>query len=159
MTKNNTSKSKKNFDKAKIKREKGLNVSYDKQELKTILPHLMEELSEGKKSIKIDSVEYNVEKSEEAEKKNKECIGEDLSNPKTIDFIRRCRTKKEAYEILEYLLKRNEISEKEYKDFEGIIKNESDLQKLIKDSGGFKRPGYYMRKYYYNQENNKKTES
>jgi hypothetical protein len=52
---------------------------------------------------------------------------------------------------LNYLLKRNELSEENYKIFKKKINKSSGLEKLIRESGGFKRPGYYMRKYYYSK--------
>ncbi|MEJ2278750.1 MAG: DUF2095 family protein [Candidatus Lokiarchaeota archaeon] len=132
-----------------------MNVSYDKKELKTILPHLMEELVEGKKAIKIDSVDFEIEEPQSNIDDFKECLGEDLSNPKAIDFLRRCHTKEQAYEILDYLFDRNEITKKEYNNYKKRISKESGLSNLIKESGGFKKPGYYMRKYYY--KNSKKN--
>jgi hypothetical protein len=152
MSKKNSKRSERDFDKAKIKKDNGLNVSYDKDELSTMVPHLMKELSNKKNSLKIEAVEYEVE--EELENQNTEtekCVMEDLSNPKTIDFLRRCSTKEEALEILNYLLKRNELSEENYKIFKKKINKSSGLEKLIRESGGFKRPGYYMRKYYYSK--------
>jgi hypothetical protein len=139
------------FKKAKVNRENGLNISYDQEELKTFLPHLLEEIKGREESVKIDGVDYEVEQSEaESQKESgrKPSNLEELRNPKAIDFIRRCSTRKEAREILDYLLKREEISEEKASSIKKKLKKENGLEELIEKSGGFKKPGYYMRKYY-----------
>jgi len=142
------------FDKAEVNRENGLNVSYDKSELNQFLPHLMDEIENKEKSMKINSIDYDIEGSEkkEAEENPKEpsCL-DNLSNPRAIDFIRRCSTKKEAIEILDYLLEREELSQDEYNKIKKRIEKKEGLKSLINESGGFKEPGYYIRKYYYNK--------
>ncbi|MFO7796506.1 MAG: DUF2095 family protein [Promethearchaeati archaeon] len=144
------------YDKVKIKNEDGLNVSYDKNELDQFLPHLMDEIINKEKSIQIDSIDYDFEESKQLEEKNVSCL-DNLSNPKAIDFIRRCSSNEEAIEILDYLLERDEITREEYRELKNQIDN--GLEKFIKKSGGFKEPGYYIRKYYHNQETNKKRDS
>lgn len=139
------------FEKAKVDRENGLNISYDQEELKTFLPHLLEEIKGKEESVKIDGVDYEVEQSETGSQKESEgkvSNLEELRDPKAMDFIRRCSTKEEAREILEYLLKREEISEDKATSIKKELKKENGLEDLIKESGGFKKPGYYMRKYY-----------
>ncbi|TXT61881.1 MAG: hypothetical protein BAJALOKI3v1_730006 [Promethearchaeota archaeon] len=148
------------FNDAKVNREDGLNVSYDRDELNQFLPHLMDEIENKKKSIQIESIDYEVEGSEKNEKKKEgsESKLDDLSDPKAIHFIRRCSTKKEAKEILDYLLGRGEITPQEYETINRKLDKKEGLRTLIKESGGFKEPGYYIRKYYYNQkseQNNK----
>jgi len=153
---NNNSKEDTEYDKVKIKNENGLNVSYDKNELDQFLPHLMDEIINKEKSIQIDSIDYDVEDSKKLEEKNVSCL-DDLSNPKSIDFIRRCSTNEEAIEILDYLLEREEISREEYKKIKDKI--DKGLEKFIEKCGGFKEPGYYLRKYYQTQEKHKKKDT
>jgi len=153
---NGKSKEDTEYDKVKIKNEDGLNVSYDKNELDQFLPHLMDEIINKEKSIQINSIDYDVEESKQLEEKKVSCL-DNLSNPKAIDFIRRCSSNEEAIEILDYLLERDEITREEYRELKNQIDN--GLEKFIKQSGGFKEPGYYIRKYYYNQETNKKRDS
>jgi hypothetical protein len=139
------------FKKAKVNREKGLNISYDQEEIKNFLPHLLKEIKGKKESVKIDAVDYEVERSESKDQESgekEEHDLEELRDPKAMDFIRRCSTKEEAMEILDYLLKREEISEEKAKSIKKEIKKENGLKDLIEKSGGFKSPGYYMRKYY-----------
>ncbi|MBD3215332.1 MAG: DUF2095 domain-containing protein [Candidatus Lokiarchaeota archaeon] len=148
------------FNDAKVNKEEGLNVSYDRDELNQFLPHLMDEIENKKKSIQIESIDYeveDVEKNGEREEGSESKL-DDLSDPKAIHFIRRCSTKQEAKEILDYLLGRGEISSREYETINSKLDENEGLRNLIKESGGFKEPGYYIRKYYYNQkseQNNK----
>jgi len=56
---------------------------------------------------------------------------------------------KEAVEILDFLLKRNEITKDFYDELYFRITQEKDgLKRLINECGGFKKPGYYEKKFY-----------
>jgi len=133
----------------KVNDFEGLQINYDNSELEKRFPNLMSEISNKKKALRINSVnlnlEYNAEDNELNETKDYQ---EDLKNPGTIDFIRRCSSQNEAIEILDYLLKRKEISNDEYKMLKNQIKKKNGLKKLIEKYGGFKKPGYYERKFY-----------
>jgi len=145
-----------NFKKPKINREKGLNVDYDKNELSKYLPHLMKEMQEQKKILKIDSIDYDVESIEEEINGNGTTSNiEELKNPTFVDFIRRCSTKDQALEILDFLLNKEEISTEEYEKFKKKISKKNGLNDLIEQYGGFKRPGYYLRKYYFKKKDSK----
>ena len=136
------------FKKANIEDKDGLKISYDKEELDEFFPHLVKEISGNQKSIKIDSVEMEVEtnlKKKYQEYKN--TYPEELYNPGAVDFIRRCTTQEEALNILDYLLKRKEISTNDYKSFKKHILKENGLEDLINKHGGVKKPGYYEKKY------------
>lgn len=142
-------KGKKVFEKVKKSSENGLNISYDKEELEDFVPHLINELSEKKKALKMDSVKLEIESTEEEKfKKNDNITPKELINPGVIDFIRRCKTIDEAKEILDFCLKREEIGRNEYEKYKTIITEKGGLEKIIKESGGRKDPGYYERKYY-----------
>ncbi|NMC59581.1 MAG: DUF2095 family protein [Candidatus Methanofastidiosa archaeon] len=66
----------------------------------------------------------------------------ELQNPQACDFIRRCNTNKEAFEILEYLVKKKEISA------EDALKYRLKIEKNGLNSFGEKKTwGYYERKY------------
>lgn len=58
--------------------------------------------------------------------------------PSAVDYIRRCRTKKEAFEILDYLKKRDEISKDEYKEMIDRVKKEG-----LSSFGTIKDVGFY----------------
>ena len=146
LTENNKE-DKKSFKKAKIKEKTGLNVAYDKNELSEFFPHLMKEISNRNQSMKINSVNYKI-KLKDVEKNQIECIPNELINPGAIDFIRRCTKNEEAFEILDYLLKRSKLSLEEYNMYKKQIMKEGGLKELIEKSGGPKSPGYYIKKYY-----------
>ena len=57
---------------------------------------------------------------------------------------------------MDYLLKRNEITNEDYNRYKINISQEDGLENLINESGGLKQPGYYMRKYYKKSPNNQK---
>ena len=69
-------------------------------------------------------------------------IEEDYSvlgyTPTAVDYIRRCRTLDEAFEIIDYLKKRGEITEKEYKTLSEKLKSEG-----LTGFGTIKETGFY----------------
>ena len=133
----------------KIQNEDKLNVEYDKEEFQSKFPHLMEELSNKEQSIQIDSITSEIEKAwDETPSRREKKIPNELINPGAIDFLRRCTTNEEAFEIIDFLLQRNELTREEYDEFYCKIVQEGGLQKLIEESGGLKKTGYYERKYY-----------
>jgi hypothetical protein len=151
---------KRNDDEPEKKNKNGLNIAYDEEEIKKFLPHLMEEIVDKKKSIKIDSFKTKIEiGSEEFKTIQKNCLPSELINPGAIDFIRRCTKKEEAIEILDYLLKRNEISSEDYNNFKNEIMMDGGLKNLIERCGGPKNPGYYIDKYYKKNNTNQKFKS
>jgi hypothetical protein len=132
----------------KVDNEDGLKIAYDKDELGRHFPELMQELSDKKKSLKIKGVDFEVEnfrdKRIEVQAPN---YTEDLYNPGAIDFIRRCKNREEALEILDYLLERKELSAQDYSKLKNQIQKEGGFKKLITECGGLKTPGYYERKF------------
>ena len=153
-------KGRKGFKKAKKSSENGLNISYDKEELEEYVPHLINELSENTHTLKIDSVNLEVEDiKEEEDQIMKDLIPKELVNPGVIDFIRRCKTKDEAIEILDFCLKQGEIGRDEYEKYKSIIMQKGGLDKIIEENGGRKDPGYYERKYYKKDFNSQKFKS
>jgi len=101
-----------------------LTIEFDLNDFKKSLPHLSSELENKKNQIKIDGVENSI------------------PDPGAIDFIRRCNTKEEAYEIIDFLLKQNEIQFEEYIK----LKNQIADQGLL-SFGPKKTYGHYERKY------------
>ena len=137
-----------------------LNIAYDMEDFKKRFPHLMEEIVDKKQSIKIDSVETQIEQnSEEAKDNLKNSVPSELINPGAIDFIRRCSNNEEAIEILDYLLNRKEISSEEYNKLKEELMIDGGLKHLIERSGGPKNPGYYINKYYKKNNTNQKLKS
>jgi len=152
----NNKKDDNHFKKAKIKEKDGVNVAYDKNEFKKFYPNLMKELSNNQQSMKIDSVRIDEQNNEERNQNQYEIISNELINPGAIDFIRRCIKNEEAFEILDYLLKREELTLEEYNLYKKQIMKEGGLKKLIEESGGPKLPGYYIKKFYKKEINDQK---
>ncbi len=119
--------------KAVIKNNKGISISYDREEIKKNLPHLFNELKKSNQKIRINGITDSNEIIERSD---------EIFNPGVEDFIRRCSSQEEAYDILDYLLKREKISEKEYNTLKKRVKNEG-----IESFGEKKTWGYYERKY------------
>ena len=136
---------KKNLD---VTDEDGLKIAYDKEELESQFPQLMRELSEKKKSLKIEGVDYEIEQAKEEPKVSQDTnFCEELLDPGVIDFIRRCTEKEDALKILDYLLKRNVLKIQDYNALKNRIKEEGGLEKIIDEFGGLKKLGYYERKF------------
>lgn len=158
MKKNN--KNRKDLKKVEIEESNGLKISYDKDELNKQFPHLIEEISTRKKSIKINSIDMDGEQeNEEKPQESNNLYPNELFNPGVIDFLRRCTKNEEAINILDYLMERNEITQQDYSRYENIISQEGGLKQIIDEYGGLKRPGYYMRKYYKKEINNQELNS
>ncbi|GAH15462.1 unnamed protein product, partial [marine sediment metagenome] len=100
----------KSLKKVIIDSKKGISISYNREDIKKKLPHLFNELKNGNQKIRINGIKDSNEIN-------------DLFYPRVEDFIRRCSTQEEAYEILDFLLKRAEISEKEYNYLKKRVKN------------------------------------
>ncbi|MBY8983819.1 MAG: DUF2095 family protein [Candidatus Lokiarchaeota archaeon] len=137
-------KNKEIINKLKVENEEGLTVSYEKDELKEKFPYLITEIAGKKKSLKIDSIENNTESTQ---LKVEKPYPDELINPTAIDFLRRCTNNNEALSILDYLLKQEEISEKDYNSFKNQILKGEGLKTFIDKHGGFKSHGYYEKKY------------
>ncbi|MFX1377818.1 MAG: DUF2095 family protein [Promethearchaeota archaeon] len=151
---------KKKNKKVEIDESNGLKISYDRDDLNNKFPHLTEEISQRKKSIKIEAIDMNVEQiSHQKPQDSNDLCPNELYNPGVIDFLRRCTKIEEAIDILDYLMKRNEINHVDYTKYKNIISHEGGLKQLIDQYGGLKKPGYYMRKYYKKETKNQELNS
>jgi hypothetical protein len=61
-------------------------------------------------------------------------------NPGVTDFLRRCSRDEEAFEIIEYLVKRGEVTAEEAEKLYQQIKDEG-----LRSFGPKKKPGFYER--------------
>ena len=141
---NNKKDKKKETKKPIIRKENGLTITYDKNEFNENFPHLKTEITGKKKSVKIDSIKTNIDTINLNSNKDHQ---RELVNPEVIDFIRRCTTIEEALSILDYLVKRKEISESDYTSYKNQIMKREGLREFIDKHGGFKKPGYYEKKF------------
>jgi len=101
-----------------------LTIEFNADDFKKSLPHLSSELISGEKKINIQGIENKI------------------PEPSAIEFIRRCSTNEEAFEIIDFLLKRNEISLDEFDILKDQIKNQG-----LSSFGSHKKKGYYEKKF------------
>lgn len=109
-------------------------VSADKS-FKKMFPHLAKELSNGENAIPIDSVEPIPE---EMEKVQPDKFHNYL--PTVVDFIRRCNTNEEAYEIIAYMEKRCEIAHEYAQELKKQV-----VEKGVRSFGAKKENDYYFK--------------
>lgn len=101
------------------------------REFRDLFPALAEELeNDGIQKLKIDGVRTMEEESEQPQTH---------FVPSVIDYIRRCDTEEQAVEIVDYLLKRGEITRKEAK----AIKTQLQTQGL-RSFGSKKEKDHYL---------------
>jgi hypothetical protein len=130
----------------------GFTVDYDKKEFEKSLPHLAKEIfsddvktNSTQENVLIDGIYHeNEEKFEQIvvdTEQNYEKIKE-LYEPGIISFIRRCEKDEEVIEIIDYMLNKGEITQKEAEEYK-----EQLLQYGVRFFGPKKTPGYYQRKF------------
>lgn len=102
----------------------------EKKEFKKKYPKLAAEIDSGEGRA---DIEFQVEKP----KAGRKFAGYD---PDAIDFIRRCTTEDQAYEIIEYLEKKGEITKESADEMCKQLRDEG-----LRSFGRKKEPGYYER--------------
>jgi hypothetical protein len=100
----------------------------EKEEFKKRFPFLAKEIEEGEGKAEVS---FQVEKP----KQKRKFAGYD---PDVVDFLRRCNTKEEALEIIEYMKQREEITEKESQTLIDQLN-----MKGVRSFGPKKTHGYY----------------
>jgi hypothetical protein len=127
-----------------ITKENGLTISYKKKQFNEYFPTLLEEITGNKKKVRKESIKSDLYP---PSTNRTHPIPNELIYPGSIDFIRRCSTKEEAMSILDFLLKREEITYPDYLAIKEEISEEDGLNRFISKHGGYKPPGYYELKY------------
>ena len=107
----------------------------DKKSFKKMFPNLSEELEGGASKISIDAVRTDFGEDEKP-------LPDKFSNydPTVVDFIRRCDTKEQAEEIIAYLEKRGELTEKYAMELRQQLKKEG-----VRSFGSKKEENYYFK--------------
>ena len=118
-------------------------MSFTLDRLKKEFPHLAAELENSNVRVSIDSVRSDTSIIERTMPNKNACY-----NPDVIDFFRRCDTNEQAIGIVDFLEKRNELSQEYAKKLRKQIN-----EKGVRSFGAKKGDDYYF--YYFNQ---KKTE-
>ena len=108
-----------------------------KDRFKKAFPNLAKEIEKDERKVTIDSVRSDTENAEKAAAAQKNLSN---YNPDIIDFLRRCDTKKQAEEIINYMENRGEITPTYAK------KLQQQLQKKgVRSFGPKKEEGYYFK--------------
>jgi hypothetical protein len=100
-----------------------------------MFPNLSKELDQSSTRIPIHSIRSDFQIAESTASDN-------FTNyqPDVIDFLRRCDTESEAKQILEYLIKKGEISKEYAKKLTKQLENEG-----IRSFGSKKQEDYYLK--------------
>ncbi len=130
-------------------------MPYKKKEFKKRFPALFNELESKEMAVPIDEVREQTPSTEKDDDlSTTETMEEKVTmdvveldeydywrgyDPKVEDFIRRAKKTEEAIEIIDYLLKRNEITNEKAIELKEILKT-----KGLAAFGPHKRPGYYF---------------
>jgi hypothetical protein len=109
-------------------------MEFDEREFKRKFPHLYEELEDSPPTEEADS------ESPESMDTEKDKSGEYI--PEFRSYIRRARTNDEAVEVVNYLRKRGELSEKHASGLLKQIKEQG-----VRSFGSLKTWGYYEREF------------
>jgi len=125
-------------------------LEIDKKSIKKMFPHLIDELECGANKMPIDGVRANAAEAEETTADAEETLVAKAANalpdkfrhysPTVVDFIRRCDTETQVEEILDYLLKRGEITAESCKEVRTQLKNSG-----LRSFGPKKEEGYYFK--------------
>ncbi len=102
-------------------------------EFREVFPDLSKELEEkSTKTFKIDGVRTMAEETESK--------GEAKTfTPDVVDYIRRCDTVSQAFEIVDYLMKRNEINAAQAREIKSQIKADG-----LRSFGSKKEKDHYL---------------
>ena len=121
-------------------------MATDKKAVKKMFPHLYKELETGDCKVPINAVRKNPQEAEEGEAEEEEfeptVLPDKLRHfdPCAVDFIRRCDTEAQAEEIIAYLQKRGEITQKYAEELRCQLK-----RKGVRSFGPKKEENYYFR--------------
>ncbi len=132
--------------KAKISKDKR-SIEYSRDEIETLLPNLAEELTKSQEFSEnqtISKPEDPLRTRDEVKKAIQSRYDPDteLFLPRTEDFLRRCSTDEEAFEIIDYQLKIHEITEEQANKLRDLCKKYG-----VRHFGQKKEWGYYEKTY------------
>jgi len=110
-------------------------MEINKEQFKRMFPHLAKEMELGENKVTITSVRSDIETGEKV-------VSRRFVHyvPDVVDFIRRCNTDKEAYEIVDYMERRGEISVEYAERLRKQLK-----EKGVRSFGPKKEEGYYFK--------------
>ncbi|UCF58338.1 MAG: DUF2095 family protein [Candidatus Bathyarchaeota archaeon] len=112
-------------------------MQMDRKRFKKMFPHLAEEMNTKESRIAISSVRSDIQTGETAS--SREFV---RYTPDVIDYIRRCDNEQQAKEIINYLVKRKEITRQYARRLRKQLK-----EKGVRSFGPKKEEDYYLKKY------------
>lgn len=110
-------------------------MGLEKKTLKKLFPNLAEELESGENKIRVNSSRTDTQTGERAASRRFVHY-----MPDVIDFLRRCETRVEAEEIINYLEKRGEIGKVYAKKLRRQLE-----EKGVRSFGPKKEEDYYLK--------------
>lgn len=111
-------------------------MELDKKRFKQVFPHLANEIETNENRVTISSVRSDVSMGERRASAKRF----DNYMPDAIDFIRRCDNEKQAEEIIDFLEKRQEITQEHARKLRKQLKT-----KGVRSFGPKKPDDYYSR--------------
>ena len=111
-----------------------LTVDYDRDDFERSLPNLAKELTNRNHPNAINIDRFEIDENEES--------GGDEMQPSAIGFLRRCHTKNEAVEIINFLANKSQITKEEKEIYLEKLEKEG-----IRSFGPLKTWGFYERQY------------
>ncbi|NVM02865.1 MAG: DUF2095 family protein [Candidatus Helarchaeota archaeon] len=111
------------------------------KDFEDLFPNLAKEIEIGETKVSMTGIRWNTEKPKDSKDLD------ELKNPDIISFIRRCNCNEEVIEIIDYMLHKGEITS----EYAEKLKIQLELEGL-RSFGTEKKPGYYLRKYFFNDE-------
>jgi hypothetical protein len=117
-------------------------VEVEKKSLKKMFPNLARELEGGESKVSINSVRTDASEAEKTSAGNEETVTDKFRHyePTVVDFIRRCDCDAQAEEIIAYLLKRGELTEKRAAELRAQLKRDG-----LRSFGSKKEENYYFK--------------
>jgi hypothetical protein len=110
-------------------------MEVDKKVFKKMFPNLAKEMEERRQGVRISSVRSDITAAERAS--SDKFAG---YIPDVVDYIRRCDTKEQAEEIINYLEKRGEVSS----DYARRLRRQL-REKGVRSFGPKKEDDYYLK--------------
>ena len=116
-------------------KDKAGSMEIDRRQLRKRFPHLTQEMEGGESKVSMESIRSDTEGGEKAVSREFEGY-----NPDIIDFLRRCDNRKQAEEVISFLLKKEEIS----RDYARRLRRQLK-EKGVRSFGAKKEVDYYLR--------------
>lgn len=110
-------------------------MTFDRERLRRIFPHLAKELESEESKAGIRSIRSDIKVGERA---TSGCF--DGYEPDVIDFLRRCDTEEQAVEIIDFMERRHEIST----DYAEKLRKQLK-EKGVRTFGSKKEDDYYLK--------------